>query len=91
MQQFCISSVMHKKELYYFNVFKVKYLSQCLFVVIQIPKSYLTLQEAIKAECLRRDEADEVQYLTDTELEHIIEQSPASDIKDYEDLQTGNA
>uniref|UniRef100_A0A672SDE8 non-specific serine/threonine protein kinase n=1 Tax=Sinocyclocheilus grahami TaxID=75366 RepID=A0A672SDE8_SINGR len=53
-----------------------------------IPKSYLTLQEAIKAECLRRDEADEVQYLTDSELEQIIEQSPASDIKDYEDLQT---
>uniref|UniRef100_A0A9J7ZR12 non-specific serine/threonine protein kinase n=1 Tax=Cyprinus carpio carpio TaxID=630221 RepID=A0A9J7ZR12_CYPCA len=53
-----------------------------------IPKSYLTLQEAIKAERLRRDEADEVQYLTDSELEQIIEQSPASDIKDYEDLQT---
>uniref|UniRef100_A0A8C1Z9B7 non-specific serine/threonine protein kinase n=1 Tax=Cyprinus carpio TaxID=7962 RepID=A0A8C1Z9B7_CYPCA len=52
-----------------------------------IPKSYLTLQEAIKAERLRRDEADEVQYLTDSELEQIIEQSPASDIKDYEDLQ----
>uniref|UniRef100_A0A673KFU9 non-specific serine/threonine protein kinase n=1 Tax=Sinocyclocheilus rhinocerous TaxID=307959 RepID=A0A673KFU9_9TELE len=53
-----------------------------------IPKSYLTLQDAIKAERLRRDEADEVQYLTDSELEQIIEQSPASDIKDYEDLQT---
>uniref|UniRef100_A0A673NCZ9 Leucine-rich repeat serine/threonine-protein kinase 1-like n=1 Tax=Sinocyclocheilus rhinocerous TaxID=307959 RepID=A0A673NCZ9_9TELE len=53
-----------------------------------IPKSYLTLQEAIKAERLRRDEVDEVQYLTDSELEQIIEQSPASDIKDYEDLQT---
>ncbi|XP_073683577.1 leucine-rich repeat serine/threonine-protein kinase 1-like [Garra rufa] len=53
-----------------------------------IPKSYLILQEAIKAERVRRDEADEVQYLTDSELEQIIEQSPASDIKDYEDLQT---
>uniref|UniRef100_A0A672LW85 non-specific serine/threonine protein kinase n=1 Tax=Sinocyclocheilus grahami TaxID=75366 RepID=A0A672LW85_SINGR len=53
-----------------------------------IPKSYLTLQEAIKAERLRRDEVDEVQYLMDSELEQIIEQSPASDIKDYEDLQT---
>ncbi|XP_067257484.1 leucine-rich repeat serine/threonine-protein kinase 1 isoform X3 [Chanodichthys erythropterus] len=53
-----------------------------------IPKSYLNLQEAIKAERLRRDEADEVQYLTDTELEQIIDQSPAGDIKDYEDLQT---
>ncbi|KAI2662978.1 Leucine-rich repeat serine/threonine-protein kinase 1 [Labeo rohita] len=53
-----------------------------------IPKSYLILQEAIKAERVRRDETDEVQYLTDSELEQIIEQSPASDIKDYEDLQT---
>ncbi|XP_059362036.1 leucine-rich repeat serine/threonine-protein kinase 1-like isoform X3 [Carassius carassius] len=58
------------------------------FVGRLIPKSYLTLQEAIKTERVRRDEADEVQYLTDSELEHIIEQSPASDIKDYEDLQT---
>ncbi|KAF4083035.1 hypothetical protein AMELA_G00135350 [Ameiurus melas] len=53
-----------------------------------IPKSYLTLQEAVLAECQRRDAEDEVQYLTDLELEQIIEQSPGSDIKDYEDLQT---
>lgn len=58
--------------------------------VLQIPKSYLTLQEAVLAERLRRDSEDEVQYLTDLELEQIIEQSPGSDIKDYEDLQTGN-
>lgn len=58
--------------------------------VLQIPKSYLTLQEAVLAECQRRDAEDEVQYLTDLELEQIIEQSPGSDIKDYEDLQTGN-
>ncbi|TSK53838.1 Leucine-rich repeat serine/threonine-protein kinase 1 [Bagarius yarrelli] len=53
-----------------------------------IPKSYLTLQEAVLAEHQRRDAEDEVQYLTDLELEQIIEQSPDSDIKDYEDLQT---
>ncbi|XP_030622224.1 LOW QUALITY PROTEIN: leucine-rich repeat serine/threonine-protein kinase 1 [Chanos chanos] len=53
-----------------------------------IPKSYLTLQEAVLAEQQRRDAADEVQYLTDLELEQIIEQIPASDIKDYEDVQT---
>ncbi|XP_036442121.1 leucine-rich repeat serine/threonine-protein kinase 1 [Colossoma macropomum] len=53
-----------------------------------IPKSYLMLQEAVLAERQRRDAEDEVQYLTDLELEQIIEQSPGSDIKDYEDLQT---
>lgn len=59
--------------------------------VLQIPKSYLKLQEAIIVERERRDATDEVQYLTDLELEQIIEQTPDSDIKDYEDLQTGNA
>ncbi|XP_076879110.1 leucine-rich repeat serine/threonine-protein kinase 1 isoform X2 [Brachyhypopomus gauderio] len=53
-----------------------------------IPRSYLMLQEAVLAERSRRDAADEVQYLTDLELEQVIEQSPSSDIKDYEDLQT---
>ncbi|XP_041917167.1 leucine-rich repeat serine/threonine-protein kinase 1 isoform X2 [Alosa sapidissima] len=53
-----------------------------------IPKSYLTLQEAVQAERLRRDAEDEVQYLTDQQLEQVIEQNPTSDIKDYEDLQT---
>ncbi|XP_049321416.1 leucine-rich repeat serine/threonine-protein kinase 1 isoform X2 [Astyanax mexicanus] len=53
-----------------------------------IPKSYLMLQETVLAERLRRDSMDEVQYLTDLELDQIIEQSPSSDIKDYEDLQT---
>lgn len=65
----------------------------CLYLfalVPQIPKSYLTLQEAVLAERQRRDAEDEVQYLTDLELETIIEQSPGSDIKDYEDLQIGN-
>lgn len=55
----------------------------------QIPKSYLLLQDAVMAERQRRDAEDEVQYLTDLELEKIIEENPASDIKDYEDLQTG--
>uniref|UniRef100_A0AAY4E7H3 non-specific serine/threonine protein kinase n=1 Tax=Denticeps clupeoides TaxID=299321 RepID=A0AAY4E7H3_9TELE len=53
-----------------------------------IPKSYLTLQEAVVAERHRRDMDDEVQYLTDLELEQIIEQNSTSDIKDYEDLHT---
>ncbi|XP_048886812.1 leucine-rich repeat serine/threonine-protein kinase 1 isoform X1 [Brienomyrus brachyistius] len=53
-----------------------------------IPRSYLLLQDAVIAEQQRRDAEDEVQYLTDLELEKIIEQNPTSDIKDYEDLQT---
>ncbi|KAG9352283.1 hypothetical protein JZ751_020696 [Albula glossodonta] len=53
-----------------------------------IPKSYLVLQDAVIAEQQRRDAADEVQYLTDTQLDQVIEQNPGSDIKDYEDLQT---
>ncbi|XP_015198818.2 leucine-rich repeat serine/threonine-protein kinase 1 isoform X2 [Lepisosteus oculatus] len=53
-----------------------------------IPKSYLLLQDAVITERQRRDLADEVQYLTDLQLENIIEQNPDSDIKDYEDLQT---
>ncbi|XP_031425211.1 leucine-rich repeat serine/threonine-protein kinase 1 isoform X2 [Clupea harengus] len=53
-----------------------------------IPKSYLTLQEAVQAERLRRDSEDMVLYLTDQQLEQVIEQNPTSDIKDYEDLQT---
>ncbi|MGH0161716.1 UNVERIFIED_CONTAM: hypothetical protein FKN15_041666 [Acipenser sinensis] len=53
-----------------------------------IPKSYLLLQAAVLEERLRRDLEDEVQYLTDLQLEQIIEQNPDSDIKDYEDLQT---
>nr|XP_020479276.1 leucine-rich repeat serine/threonine-protein kinase 1 [Monopterus albus] len=53
-----------------------------------IPRSYLTLQEAVIAEKQRRDYEEEVQYLTDAQLDHIIEQNPESDIRDYEDLQT---
>lgn len=55
----------------------------------QIPRSYLTLQEAVMAEKRRRDAEGEVQYLTEAQLDSIVEQNPASDIRDYEDLQTG--
>ncbi|XP_060898698.1 leucine-rich repeat serine/threonine-protein kinase 1 isoform X1 [Labrus mixtus] len=53
-----------------------------------IPRSYLTLQEAVISEKKRRDAEGEVQYLTDVQLDCIIEQNPGSDIRDYEDLQT---
>ncbi|XP_049417413.1 leucine-rich repeat serine/threonine-protein kinase 1 isoform X1 [Epinephelus fuscoguttatus] len=53
-----------------------------------IPRSYLTLQEAVIAEKQRRDAEGEVQYLTDVQLDSVIEQNPGSDIRDYEDLQT---
>lgn len=41
------------------------------------------------AEKQRRDDEGEVQYLTDAQLDRIIEQNPGSDVRDYEDLQTG--
>uniref|UniRef100_A0A3Q1I1B7 non-specific serine/threonine protein kinase n=1 Tax=Acanthochromis polyacanthus TaxID=80966 RepID=A0A3Q1I1B7_9TELE len=53
-----------------------------------IPRSYLTLQEAVIAEKQRRRAEGEVQYLTDVQLDNIIKQNPGSDIRDYEDLQT---
>lgn len=53
-----------------------------------IPRSYLTLQEAVMAEKRRRDAEGEVQYLTEAQLDSIVEQNPGSDIRDYEDLQT---
>uniref|UniRef100_A0A3B4UE03 non-specific serine/threonine protein kinase n=2 Tax=Seriola dumerili TaxID=41447 RepID=A0A3B4UE03_SERDU len=53
-----------------------------------IPRSYLTLQEAVIAEKQRRDAENDVQYLTDAQLDRVIEQNPGSDIRDYEDLQT---
>ncbi|KAM9861302.1 leucine-rich repeat serine/threonine-protein kinase 1 [Aulostomus maculatus] len=53
-----------------------------------IPRSYVTLQEAVIAEKQSREEEGEVQYLTEAQLDCIIEQNPGSDIKDYEDLQT---
>ncbi|XP_028999543.1 leucine-rich repeat serine/threonine-protein kinase 1 isoform X2 [Betta splendens] len=53
-----------------------------------IPKSYLTLQEAVIAEKCRRDHEGDVQYLSDVQLDGIIEQNPDNDIRDYEDLQT---
>nr|XP_024655157.1 leucine-rich repeat serine/threonine-protein kinase 1 [Maylandia zebra] len=53
-----------------------------------IPRSYLALQEIVIAEKERRHSEGEVQYLTDAQLNDIIEQNPGSDIRDYEDLQT---
>ncbi|XP_059129208.1 leucine-rich repeat serine/threonine-protein kinase 1 [Peromyscus eremicus] len=53
-----------------------------------IPRSYFSLQEAVLAEQQRRSLSDEVQYLTDRQLEQLVEQTPGNDIKDYEDLQS---
>ncbi|XP_068457694.1 leucine-rich repeat serine/threonine-protein kinase 1 isoform X2 [Clinocottus analis] len=53
-----------------------------------IPRSYLTLQEAVITEKQRREAEGEVQYLTDDQLDRVVEQNPGSDIRDYEDLQT---
>ncbi|XP_036699621.1 leucine-rich repeat serine/threonine-protein kinase 1 isoform X6 [Balaenoptera musculus] len=53
-----------------------------------IPRSYLSLQEAVLAEQQRRSLSDDVQYLTDRQLEQLVEQMPGNDIKDYEDLQS---
>lgn len=53
-----------------------------------IPRSYLSLQEAVLAEQQRRRLADAVQYLTDKQLEQLLEQTPGNDIQDYEDLQS---
>lgn len=58
-------------------------------VPLQIPRSYLTLQDAVTAEKQRRHAEGEVQYLTEAQLDHIIQQNPGSDMRDYEDLQTG--
>ncbi|KAJ7311344.1 hypothetical protein JRQ81_006960 [Phrynocephalus forsythii] len=53
-----------------------------------IPRSYLSLQGSIITEQQRRSLNDQVQYLTDKEIEQIIEKTPGNDIKDYEDLQS---
>lgn len=49
----------------------------------------MTLQKAVLAEKMRRAAEGEVQYLTETQLQAVVEQDPGSDIRDYEDLQTG--
>ncbi|XP_037553156.1 leucine-rich repeat serine/threonine-protein kinase 1 [Nematolebias whitei] len=53
-----------------------------------IPRSYFDLQDAVTAEKKRRHDERQVQFLTETQLDSIIEQDPGSDIRDYEDLQT---
>lgn len=41
------------------------------------------------AEQQRRSLNDDVQYLTDRQLERLVEQTPDNDIADFEDLQSG--
>ncbi|XP_062998254.1 leucine-rich repeat serine/threonine-protein kinase 1 [Elgaria multicarinata webbii] len=53
-----------------------------------IPRSYLSLQASILLEQQRRSQSDSVQYLTDKEIEQIVENTPGNDIRDYEDLQS---
>ncbi|XP_051896567.1 leucine-rich repeat serine/threonine-protein kinase 1 isoform X2 [Pristis pectinata] len=53
-----------------------------------IPRSYINLQTAVLKEQQRRSDNNEVQYLTDQQLEEIVQQTPENDIKDFEDLQT---
>ncbi|XP_039700050.1 leucine-rich repeat serine/threonine-protein kinase 1 isoform X2 [Pteropus medius] len=53
-----------------------------------VPRSYLSLQEAVLAEQQRRSLSDDVQYLTDRQLQQLVEQTPGNDIDDYEDLQS---
>lgn len=36
-----------------------------------------------------RQAAGQVQYLTDAQLDMMIQQNPESDIRDYEDLKSG--
>ncbi|XP_063781730.1 leucine-rich repeat serine/threonine-protein kinase 1 [Pseudophryne corroboree] len=52
-----------------------------------IPRSYLNFQEAVLREQQKRAQRDQVQYLTDEQIEQITEQSPENDIGDYEDMQ----
>ncbi|XP_072321953.1 leucine-rich repeat serine/threonine-protein kinase 1 [Eucyclogobius newberryi] len=60
----------------------------CKLIGRLIPQSYLKLQEAVISEKVRRGSDGQVQYLTDTQLESLVQQSPDSDLHDYEDLQT---
>ncbi|XP_078386621.1 leucine-rich repeat serine/threonine-protein kinase 1 [Cetorhinus maximus] len=56
-----------------------------------IPKSYFNLLNAVMKEQQRRSNSNEVQYLTDQQLEEIVQQIPDNDIKDIEDIQTALA
>lgn len=53
-----------------------------------VPRSYLSLQEAVLAEQQRRRREDAVQYLTDRQLEELLQQTPDNDIAEYDDLQS---
>ncbi|KAM9311121.1 leucine-rich repeat serine/threonine-protein kinase 1 [Gastrophryne carolinensis] len=56
-----------------------------------IPRSYLNLQEAVLREQQIRALQDQVQYLTDEQIEQITEECPGNDIQDYEDMQAAIA
>ncbi|XP_067827754.1 leucine-rich repeat serine/threonine-protein kinase 1 [Heptranchias perlo] len=56
-----------------------------------IPRSHVNLRNAVLKEQQRRSYSNEVQYLTDQQLEEIVQQTPDNDIKDFEDLQTALA
>ncbi|XP_033847563.1 leucine-rich repeat serine/threonine-protein kinase 1 isoform X2 [Periophthalmus magnuspinnatus] len=60
----------------------------CKLIGRLIPQSYLKLQEAVILEKVRRRSEGQVQYLTDNQLENLAQQSPDSDLHNYEDLQT---
>lgn len=49
----------------------------------------MTLQKAVLAEKQRRAAQREDQYITESQLQTLVEQDPGSDIRGYEDLQTG--
>lgn len=56
----------------------------------QIPGSYLRLQEAAAAERRRRGAEGEVQFLTEAQLERLVELDDAGgDIARYDDLPAG--
>ncbi|XP_067873774.1 leucine-rich repeat serine/threonine-protein kinase 1 isoform X2 [Heterodontus francisci] len=56
-----------------------------------IPRSYFNLLNAVLKEQQRRSNSNEVQYLTDQQLEEIVQQTHDNDIRDFEDLQTALA
>uniref|UniRef100_A0A4W3H6W8 non-specific serine/threonine protein kinase n=1 Tax=Callorhinchus milii TaxID=7868 RepID=A0A4W3H6W8_CALMI len=53
-----------------------------------IPRSHLSLLDAVIKERKRRSASNEVLYLTDQQLEAIMEQMPDNDIEDFQDLQS---
>ncbi|XP_032906424.1 leucine-rich repeat serine/threonine-protein kinase 1 [Amblyraja radiata] len=56
-----------------------------------IPRSYLKLRTAVVEEQQRRSDHDEVQYITDQQLQEMVPHTPGNDINDFEDLQAALA